>query len=118
MPTQLKTRTVENDGGTFLVVTVSRKASIDVQSSIRVEDELRSLDPTARVVLDLGEVEAIRSSLISAVIRVSRAMSQGGGRLCLCNVGPQVLSVLQALKLDRLVVMRDSVDEALAAIAD
>jgi anti-anti-sigma factor len=50
--------------------------------------------------LDLGSVESVESRELGALITLSRRARQAGGRLSLVNVGPQVVGVLRATRLD------------------
>jgi anti-sigma B factor antagonist len=57
--------------------------------------------PGARLILDLGEVQSLASTALSALIRLKTRIGMGGGRLGLRHLHPDLVEVLRITRLDR-----------------
>jgi anti-anti-sigma factor len=73
-------------------------------------DECR--DP--RLVLDLAEVFNFSSALLGLLINLRQRINARGGRLVLACVPPRLFTTLHATSLQRLFVMKRTVEEATA----
>ncbi len=56
-----------------------------------------------RIVLDFTEVEFVASAGLGAMITMSRATDEAGGRLMLVGVNDNIMQVMKLTKLDRLI---------------
>lgn len=52
-----------------------------------------------RIVLDLGRVEYMTSSVIGKIIALHRRLHRGSGRLVICNIGETVETILRTASL-------------------
>jgi anti-anti-sigma factor len=69
------------------------------------------------LVLDLGGVESLVSSMTSLLISLNKKTRESGGRLALCGLNPWVTRVLETLRLDRYFDVYPGVDEAIQSFA-
>jgi anti-anti-sigma factor len=72
---------------------------------------------TARVVLDLGQVDYLAGIGLSKVLRLYRDLTQAGGRLVLCRAAPTLLEVIRIVRLDRVLTVCGGLQEAVDAAA-
>jgi anti-sigma B factor antagonist len=70
-----------------------------------------------RLVLDLGAVDSVSSSMLGKLILLQRRVDAAGGQLRLCDVRPSILGVMQTTNLNRLFRIDHDRREALEAIA-
>lgn len=68
------------------------------------------------MVIDMAGVGFMDSSAIGALVVMFRAFRDGGGRLCLAAVQPQVRSVLAVTTVDRAIDVYDTVQAAEAGM--
>lgn len=64
------------------------------------------------LIVDLGEVEYMTSSMVGKLIRVHRQLHREGGKLVICNLNPTVDDILRTSKLLTYFHAADSVPEA------
>jgi anti-sigma B factor antagonist len=64
-----------------------------------------------RVVLDLGGVGFVDSSGLGALIHLHKTL-EGRGRLALCRLDPKVLQLLKVTRLERVLAIAASEEEA------
>jgi anti-sigma B factor antagonist len=69
-----------------------------------------------QIVLDLSDVEFIDSSGLGAIIAAMIAL-RPQGRLMVCNVGDNVLTLFRLTRIDRVIPIMDNADEALRAMS-
>jgi anti-sigma B factor antagonist len=102
------------------VVRLVDRQLMDDRSVREVADALLAVVAAApappRVVLDLAPVESVSSAMLGKLILVQRKVAEAGGRLRLCEIRPQVQSVLRTTNLDRLFAIDRDRREAIEAI--
>lgn len=69
----------------------------------------------ARIVIDLGELDYVSSAGLRVFLVIAKAARQRGGDLALAAPKPPVADVLQISGFDRIMTVRPSIAEALAA---
>ena len=69
-----------------------------------------------KVILDFANLEFISSAGISLVLWLSELLRSQGGRLVICEAGPDVLEIFKVGKLDTILQFHDTADDALAAL--
>jgi anti-sigma B factor antagonist len=91
---------------------------LDMATSPQLRDGLQRLlaDGTRNVVVDMAGVGFMDSSAIGALVVMFRAFRDGGGRLCLAAVQPQVRSILAVTSVDRAIDVYDTVQAAEAGM--
>lgn len=68
--------------------------------------------------LDLKNVRFIDSSGLGAILGCMRVIEGGGGGLRLCGLSPEVKKAVELVRMDRLLDVHATRDEALAAIQE
>ncbi len=92
---------------------------LELESTQRLQTELTSaLDaaPTLPLVLDLSSVEFMPSLALALMVKVHKSLVQTGRKCVLVGVHPLVRETISISALDRLLVLRGTVEEALQSI--
>lgn len=101
------------------VTVVAPQGDIDMA----VEDELRVRLATliergrARIVLDLGGVMYIDSSGLGALVTAMKQARAAGGDIVVCAVASDVRALFEITRLDKVLSIHATRDEAVAACA-
>ena len=77
-----------------------------------VDEEKRT-----RVVLDFGKVKYLSSQAIGIILTLNKKLTGGaaaGEGLVLCGVGPQLMQLLKITRLDRILTIKNSQQDATA----
>ena len=113
----LKLQQIMTSRGTVSVVTVVKESLFHEDMIDQCRLEIEAIDATAPIVLDLGALSQASSGFMGILISLNRKVQREGGALCVCNVSPDLLYIMQIPRLDRLLTMRDSLEEAIEAVA-
>ncbi|MBF0121310.1 MAG: STAS domain-containing protein [Desulfobacterales bacterium] len=68
-----------------------------------------------KIIVDLSNVDFIDSSGLNAILSSFKALDKDG-RLILCNVQKRVLSLFELTKMNRVLKIFSSIDEAIKAV--
>ena len=109
-------RTVERGTTTIIVLTLRTEQLHGTDTASECRDELSQYAPTGSVIVDLGNALTIESSVIGGILALNKAARRLGHRLCICNPGEQVLRLLTATKLDKLLPVAETEEEAVRAL--
>jgi anti-sigma B factor antagonist len=74
-----------------------------------------SVEPKAKIVLDLGQVDFIDSSGCGAILGLLRQLNEAGGELKLCSVTKAVRSLFELIRLHKILDLYDSREAAAQA---
>ncbi|OGO13830.1 MAG: hypothetical protein A2Z66_08985 [Chloroflexi bacterium RBG_13_66_10] len=87
---------------------------VDVDTASTLRDTLRQMaeEGGESVIVDLGEVEFIDSSGLSALVSGLKALRAKGGMLSLSRAHPQALTALRLTMLDRVFPIFPTIEEA------
>jgi anti-sigma B factor antagonist len=87
---------------------------LNMMAAPDLREQLRNLvqGGSARVVVDLSDVESIDSSGLGALISGLKAARNAGGDLRISAPNAQVLAVLELTNLNRVLKPRESVEKA------
>ena len=69
-----------------------------------------------RVVVDLDGLDYISSAGLRSFLVIARLVQERGGRICLARLTPGVRTIFDISGLDRVLDMRDNVEEAAATV--
>ncbi len=69
------------------------------------------------LILDFGQVEFLSSAVLGLLIRISKRIAEGGGRLRLCNISPKIYDVFKITQLTKIFDICRDVDQALDSLA-
>jgi anti-anti-sigma factor len=97
--------------GPVMVVTINhRRLSDDNLAPIRAAFQ-HAAERAPAVVIDMGRVHYISSSIIGALMGLCRKIRQSGGRLVLTAIQDDVLEILKSVSLDRVLEIERDTDE-------
>jgi len=100
-----------------VVLAVVLKSALDEKAAKQLELEVSAAAaarPGLPVVLDLAKVRFVPSVALGALVTLRKGLHFEGRALALLNVARQVRQVLSVARLDQLVAVYDTLDEALA----
>lgn len=95
------------------VMRVSGRLDLVSAGSLRGAVAEAVQDGSTRVVVDLSEVPFVDSSGLGALIAGLKQARQAGGELRIAGPTPPVLTVLELMRLNRVMRPYETVDEAL-----
>jgi anti-sigma B factor antagonist len=78
--------------------------------------DLLNRSASANLVIDLAHGNYLGTSMLGAIIKLWKRVSQRGGRLALCNVSESVVEVLRVTKLQTVWPIYDSREQAVTAV--
>ncbi len=107
----------ETDGPATVVTLLDD--ALDAQDAKEFRRSMeRELKGEGRVVLDLSRVRFMDSSGLGAILGCLRVIEGGGGGLKLCGLSPDVRKAVELVRMDRLVDVHGTRDQALAAMRE
>ncbi len=68
-----------------------------------------------KLVLDFSNVEFLSSAMLGKLISVNRKMKEKGGVLVLCEICPNIRTILKYTRFEQIVNIRDTQADAVAA---
>lgn len=74
------------------------------------------LEGPTRLVIDLADVVYVDSAALGEFVAARRRLVEGGGRLVIARPRGKVRDLLDLTRLDRLIPMRATLDEAVAEV--
>jgi anti-sigma B factor antagonist len=104
--------------GTAAIVAIEAEA-LDAHQAPAFRAQMRGWPPASgRLLLDLQRVTFIDSSGLGALLACQRMLEGAGGELKLCGLRPDVRAALELVRMDRLIDLYATREEALAAFRD
>ena len=100
------------------VVTLSGKI-LDPQNIENISDRLQQLTktvPSPKMVLDFSEVSHLSSSALGMLTTTHQTAKDAGGKLALCCLQPTIAEIFRITRLDEVLTISTTRDDALAAI--
>ena len=108
----MKHEVIKKQGATI----VALNGDVDLESSPAAREILlKSVDGTARVLVDLSSVTYIDSSGVASLVEALQAAKRNGGKFALVAASDPTRRVLQLARLDKVFTMYATLDEALQA---
>lgn len=87
--------------------------SLDASNTPEFKKSVSSvIEPNARVVLDLSQVQFVDSSGCGAILAVLRQLTPAGGDLKLCGVTKPVRTLFELVRMHKILEIYNSRDEA------
>jgi anti-anti-sigma factor len=82
-----------------------------------IREEVGAAGPPAawRVALDLSDVTFLASAGLGALLAINRSCREGGGRLAVFGINPDILGMIKISKLDHVLQISPDRDTALRA---
>jgi anti-anti-sigma factor len=100
-------------GGVLVLDVICGKVAIN-QSIPQIAGLLIRQDDSPRVVLNLSDISFVSSSFIAGLVALNKRVATAKGRFVLCELTPVVHETLRGAKLDRLLEIAATEQEALA----
>lgn len=107
--------TVKKTGDVSIVHFVDSKI-LDELSISAIGDELTTLvneRAPAKVLLSFKNVEHLSSAALGMLIKLNKEVSDGGGRLKLSDITPQIFEVFKITRLNKMFDIHDTAEHAL-----
>jgi anti-sigma B factor antagonist len=106
----------ERKSGDVVVLSVGRRLKGESETALR--DRVDELVQQGRrnVLIDLKACPEIDSSELGRLVRCHLSLRQAGGRVRLCNLSPRVMTLMRMSKLDTVMDLFETEEQALAAI--
>lgn len=100
-----------------LVAQIKAESLSEYESGV-VLREIEAHAPQAgwNVVLDMAEVRFMASSGIGMIISLMKSCKANKGKLAVCSITDEILSVLRLTKVDKLFNIRADVDNAIKTV--
>ncbi len=98
--------------GVTIIDAISGKVAIN-QEIEKVSRLLIQEGSTPRVVMNLVDVQFVSSSFIAGLVALHKRLRNAQGKMVLCELSPVVWETLQGAKLDKLLNIADSEQDAL-----
>ena len=94
---------VDADTGAGIVLTTVKCEKVGARESQIIESEVRAKAPSRKwkVVMDLKEVTLLASMGLGMLVSLHKSCASEGGKLVVCNVGPDLMQVLKITHLER-----------------
>ena len=116
-PTQPMVEHEDRDG--IRVVRVREpKLGWEVDPKLLKVAMLEPLEGATRAAIDLSEVHYVASPTIGILLGVSRQAASSGCRLVFYGMQPYVRDTFRALKLDRILTIHDTLQDAFAFLTE
>ncbi len=109
-------RIEEQDGVTVIAMAVPTDLTAGQASAF--DQAVAPVEPGTRAVLDLGAVDFIDSAGIGCIVRLHRRLEEAGGELRLAAPGRSVTTVLELVRLHRMLEIHDTAQGAVASYSD
>lgn len=97
------------------VVRFIQERILDEADIQQLGEELYSFGEESALLLNFSEVRFLSSAALGKLIKLDKKIKQGGGKLVLSNIRPEIEEIFSITRLDRLFVIKESQDEGLAA---
>ena len=108
----------ERPGG-VAIVAWSEPVSINASNAGEFRESAESIGAEhPRMVLDMGRVGFVDSSGVGAIVGLMKAARERGGDLKLTALSPDLRTVLELTRLDRVFEIHDSVDAAVRSFGE
>lgn len=98
---------------------VTVTGNVEMGEPARLEEMLRALvaDGVRRVVVDLSDVPFLNSKLLDTLVRTSAGIAPGDGGVAVLTAQTYVRHMLEITEAGGVLLLEDSKDAALAALA-
>ncbi len=100
------------------VVILSLQRSLKGAGEITLRERIDALVAAGRrqIIVDLKHIPYMDSTEVGRLIRAHLAVRRAGGRVRVCNVSPRVMETLKLTRLDTVLELFATEEEALAAV--
>ena len=103
--------------GVVQVIRLALPESLDSGEFDRLNDSVLAVigqSASGSWVVDLSALEYAGSSVLGLLVNIRQRIKQSGGRLVVCGLSALLIQIFRTCSLERLFVVRRSLDEAVA----
>jgi anti-sigma B factor antagonist len=105
---------VEDAEGGAVVIRWSEPAVLDAANADELREQVADVQARSpRIVFDMGQVEFIDSAIIGALVGFLRRARASGGDVKLAGLTPDIETIFEVTRLNRVFSIHPSVDAAL-----
>ena len=118
-PADFAVRSIEHAKGAVTVIEFRDRRLIDAVHIEKLEKQILELiakQRTPRVVLSFKSVEFLSSTALNALIQIENAIRQKKGQLRLADLDAQLQKVFTMMKLQKVMPIVDSTEEAVKSL--
>ncbi len=106
----------ERKSGKVVVLSVERSLKGDCEAALKDRLDALVREGHLDIVVDLKACAYLDSSEIGRLIRCHLSVRKAGGRVRLCNLSPKILSLMKMTRLDTVMDLFATEEQALASI--
>jgi anti-anti-sigma factor len=114
MPGSVRWREQEVEGVIVISLDQGLKGGVEAALKEHIDDLVRQ--GHLQILIDLQRLPYVDSTELGRLIRCHLAVRQAGGRVRLCALSAKMMTVMRVSRLDTVLDLYASVDDALAAI--
>ena len=103
----------KTDDGPVVIATLRGRITVSEAERFAQKTELVSTPQPSIAILDCSGLAFVSSAGIGELIKLQRLLSQTGAKMFLASVQPDVMKLLEQSRLDEMMPMYESVDQAL-----
>lgn len=105
-------RVEEVDG--VSVIRFVQERILDEADIQQLGEELYALGNTSALLLNFDDVKFLSSAALGKLIKLDKKVKENNGKMILSNIRPEIYDVFTITRLDKLFVIKDTQQEALA----
>ena len=109
-----------DDAGGVIEVSFIQQDILDEANIQQIGNELNTaLEGKAapKLIIDFGNVRHLSSAALGVLITVNNRTNDGGGRMCLANIAPEIFEIFKITKLDRIFSIHDTCQSARESVS-
>ena len=102
--------------GDILIVSFSEIGPLESSNVEPFREMMANLiEKTSNLLIDIGKVTFLDSSGLGALVAIWKSVSSKNGKLKLCRIDPSVRTVFEVTRINRILEIYDTEEEALAS---
>lgn len=101
--------------GDVSVVLFSKRRLLHTEITDAIKQHLFTLagEKDGKLIVDLGGVEYISSTVVNTLVQLSQMLEHGRGKLCICHVPPAIEQLFEISECDKALAIFNSGEDAL-----
>jgi anti-sigma B factor antagonist len=122
VPTDLSIRHIpvaRDKGMSITIVELLDRRLVDTAQIERIGQQIIELvnqAPSPRLVISFAKVEYLSSTMLNALIAIEKTIKKKNGLLRLANLDPELHKMFTIMKLNKVITICKTTDEALASL--
>jgi anti-sigma B factor antagonist len=108
----------ERKAGDVTILSIRRSVKGDGEAALKERLDALVAEGHLDILVDLKECPYLDSTELGRLIRCHLSVRRAGGRVRLCNLSPKVMMVLRVSRLDTVLDVFETEDQALATMGN